>query len=334
MDLLFSKVQAIVNKSQRVLVIQADNPDADSLGSALALEQILGEAGKYCGVEVPTYLRYIDGWSRVSQDLPSNFDASIIVDTSAMSLLQKLQESGKISWVAGKPCIVLDHHDETDNDIYFATVTCNSSDVSSAGELIFELAKQFGWKLDKSSAEHIMTAILGDTQGLTNSMASPKTYRVMAELCELGANRPHLEELRREASKMDPKIFSYKADLIKRTEFVADGKMTIVTVPQEEINKYSPLYNPAPLIQADMLQTSGVEIAVVIKNYTDGKMLGSIRCNQNAPIAAELAKHFGGGGHNFASGFKVQDGRPFNEIKSECISFATELLDKLNGKAK
>jgi nanoRNase/pAp phosphatase (c-di-AMP/oligoRNAs hydrolase) len=104
-----------------------------------------------------------------------------------------------------------------------------------------------------------------------------------------------------------------------------------VTIPQAEISQYSPLYNPAPLVQGDMLQTRGVLISVVLKQYDDGKATAAIRCNNGAPLGAKLAEHFGGGGHPYASGFKVVPGdqhyRPFNEIKSECIRFATELLD-------
>ncbi|MEJ0073023.1 MAG: alpha/beta hydrolase [Candidatus Saccharibacteria bacterium] len=46
-------------------------------------------------------------------------------------------------------------------------------------------------------------------------------------------------------------------------------------------------------------------------------------------IGDKLAEHFGGGGHSHSAGFKVQDGRPFNEVKSECIEFATQLLNNL-----
>ena len=316
---------------QWVVIIQADNPDADSLGSALALEQILGEMGKsvylYCGVETPTYLRYLDGWSRINQELPSNFDASIIVDASTMTLLEKLEQSGGKGWLATKPCIVLDHHHTTDNSIDFATVTLNEPTKSSTGEVIYDLASRLNWNIDVTAGEHIMTCILGDTQGLTNELTGSRTYEIMAKLTDLGANRPKLEELRRMSSKMDPKIFRYKAELIQRTELHNDGKLALVTVPQAEINEYSPLYNPAPLIQSDMLMTLDVVVSVVIKHYDDGKILASIRCNSSAPIAAQLAQHFGGGGHTYAAGFKITDGRPVNEIKSECISFASQLLE-------
>jgi phosphoesterase RecJ-like protein len=329
-DNTLKTIASLVNDAKTIVIIQADNPDADSLGSALALEQIFGEAKKsvhlYCGVMMPQYLHHLDGWSRVSDRLPSKFDLSIIVDTSASSLLQKLSESGHQGWISSRPCIVLDHHAETENDISYATVVHNDSGVSSTGELIYHLAKSLDWPIDISSGESMMSAILGDTQGLTNDLARSNTYAVMSELVELGVSRPKLEELRREYSKMDSRIFRYKARLIERTELLADGKLALVTIPQEEINSYSPLYNPAPLIQGDMLQTIGVGIAIVLKSYDDGKVLASIRCNQHTPIAADLALRMGGGGHRYAAGFKVQDGRPFNEIKSECISIATELL--------
>lgn len=328
------KIQEILDASHHILILQADNPDADSLASALALEQILEEQGKkislYGAVDVPAYLKYLPGWDRVTGEVPNQFDASIIVDASTLTLLQKLSESGHQGWVAAKPCIVLDHHAEVANTIPFATVTINDAKSSSTGELIYKIAKQLGWKLDVASGECVMTAILADTQGLTNDLASSETYRIMAELVELGVKRPDLEERRREYSKMQPEIFKYKAELIKRTEFHADGKLALVDVPQEEINTYSPLYNPAPLVQTDMLQTTGVGVALVFKVYGDGKILCAIRCNSGYPIAADLAVAFGGGGHPYASGFKITDGRTFSEIKSECIQKATELLDNLS----
>lgn len=328
---MIDQIKQIIDAAERIVIVQADNPDADSLGSALALEQILGEMGKsvylYCGVETPTYLRYLEGWSRINQELPSNFDASIIVDASTMTLLEKLEQSGGKGWLAAKPCIVLDHHHTTDNSIDFANVTLNEPAKSSTGEVIFDLAAQLNWNIDVTTGEYIMTCILGDTQGLTNELTGSRTYEIMAALTNLGVNRPKLEEQRRQSSKMDPKIFRYKAELIQRTELHSDGKLAIVTVPQAEINEYSPLYNPAPLIQSDMLMTLDVAVAVVMKHYDDGKILASIRCNSSAPIAAKLAEHFGGGGHTYAAGFKITDGRPVNEVKSECINLATQLLN-------
>jgi phosphoesterase RecJ-like protein len=327
------QIRQIINAASKIVIVQADNPDADSLGSALALESILGELGKqpylYCAVDMPGYLRYMKGWDRIQNELPKQFDASVIVDASTMTLLEKLSLSGEQGWLASKPCVVLDHHETVEKVVPFATVMINDHQRASTGELIYLLASQLDWPLPLAAQKFLTTSILGDTQGLSNQLASAETYRIMASFVEAGVDRPALEELRREYGKMPPEIYKYKAVLIQRTEFAADGRLALVVIPQAEINEFSPLYNPAPLIQGDMLQTAGVELAIVFKQYTDGKVTGAIRSNPKAGIAAQLAESLGGGGHAFASGFKVVDGRSLEDVKAAAVATATELLDTL-----
>lgn len=322
--------QELISRAKHILIIQADNPDADSLGSALALEQILGEMGKdislYCAVDMPAYLRYLSGWDRVSKDLPGAFDLSIIVDASTMTLLDKFQNPRILKMFMAKQTIILDHHAITDNPIPFATVEINDGNLASTGQLIYHISKSLNWPLDTTSGEFIMNTILGDTQGLTNELATANTYRIMADLIDMGVSRPKLEETRREYSKMPESILRYKAELITRAELYDDGKIALVTVPQHEINEHSPLYNPAPLIQTDLLQTIGVQVAIVLKSYDSGRITAAIRANNGYSVAGKIAEHFGGGGHNYASGFKLEDGRPLHEVKSECISVASDLL--------
>lgn len=323
-------IKNVLDAASTIVIIQADNPDADSLGSALALEHILGDMGKtpilYCGVDMPQYLRYMSGWDRVRNELPTQFDASILVDASTMTLLDRMVEAGYQGWLAAKPCIVLDHHETVEHIVPFADVMINDGSRASAGELLYLLGTQLSWPLSVQAQTWIMASILGDTQGLSNNLASAETYRIMAHMVEAGVNRPALEEKRREFGKMHPDIYRYKAELIKRTEFSLNGKLATVLITQAEINQYSPLYNPAPLIQTDMLQTEGVALAVVIKQYDDGRVTGAIRSNPTAGIAGAIAEQLGGGGHAFASGFKVTDGRSADQIKTELIRLADELL--------
>ncbi|HET9098675.1 MAG TPA: DHH family phosphoesterase [Candidatus Saccharimonadales bacterium] len=325
-----AQINQLITNSSSILIVQADNPDADSLGSSLAMEQILLSLGKetylYCGVDMPTYLRYMEGWDRVTSELPNKFDASIIVDASTMTLFEKLSASGQRGWLAAKPCLILDHHEIVENKVPFATILVNDHHRSSTGELIYLLAKQLNWTMNQKCQSFLMSSILGDTQGLTNQLASATTYKIMAEMVEAGIDRPALEDIRREYSKMPLEIFRYKADLIKKTEFYHQNRLAIVVVPQAEINAFSPLYNPAPLIQGDMLQTKAVAMALVIKRYADGKVTGAIRCNPSAPVGAILADQFGGGGHRFASGFKIDKVEDFNKLKTDIIKAAGVLL--------
>jgi phosphoesterase RecJ-like protein len=326
-----AQIREILEVATRVVIIQADNPDGDSLGSSLALEHIFGDMGKepimYCGVAVPSYLTYLGGWDRVVKDLPVQFDVSIIVDTSADSLLESLTPAGRAK-LAGKPCIIIDHH-ATAATITFATVICNHPAVST-GEIIYELAKQTGWQLNIEAKKMIATSIMADSLGLVTEATSARSIHIIAELVEGGVKLSELDYERRMLMRKSPELVKYKGELLQRIDYAADGRLALVWIPWQEIAEYSPLYNPSMLVMEDMRMTTGVQIAIAFKIYKDGKVTAKIRCNQNAPIAAKLAEHFGGGGHLYASGFKTQrSDQPFNEIKSECISYATELLNNL-----
>lgn len=327
------EINDLLAAAQKVVIIQADNPDGDSLASSLALEQIIGDMGKepymYCGVDMPDYLKHLKGWDRVNKDMPAQFDLSIIVDTSALVLLEKLEQSKYRSWVASRPLIVLDHHSGVKCDIPYATLVVNDDLAVATGEVIYKLTIEHRLPLNLAAKTHIVSSILADSLGLSSEGTTAVTYRIMADLIESGVSRPQLEEARRALSKMPEVIFKYKAKLIQRTELANNGKIAVVTIPDDELKEFSPLYNPAPLIQPDMLQIEGVLVAIVLKNYKDGRVTGSIRTITGAGIAGELAKSFGGGGHIYAAGFKILDSENFGQTKQAVLNKATELLEAM-----
>lgn len=322
----------LIDEAKQIVVLQADNPDGDSLGSSLALEAYLTALNKevslFCTVDMPDYLKYLTGWSRIEHNLPKAFDLAIIVDASTTTLFEKAGAS-LFKALANKHVIVLDHHGTTNNDIDAALII-NESQSSSTAELVYNLFASFDIEIPDEAFDPLMTGILSDTQGLSNQLAQASTYKVMADLLEKGADRAHLEDLRREYNKMAPEIYTYKAALIQRTEFVTDNKIAYVIVPNSEITTYSPLYNPGPLVQADMLQVKGVQMAVVFKVYDDGHLTATIRCNNTAPVADKLAKAFSGGGHALAAGFKVTNITNSQDVIAQALAKATELLDTLD----
>lgn len=335
-DALPADIEKFVAEHQNILVVQADNPDGDSLASALALEQILGDLGKevylYCGVDLPSYLSYFPGSDRVTTEVPNQFDASIIVDTSSDMLLEQLRLKGQRSWLAAKPCLIIDHH-ATAPTIDFANLSYVKPAVATA-ELIYELAHELDWKLNQQAQELLAMGILSDSLGLTSEATTARSIHIIAELVEGGVSLAELESARRETMRREVELIHYKGRLLERVEFYDDNRIATVTIPWAEIEKYSPLYNPPMLVIDDMRLAKGTDIAVCFKVYKDGKITGKIRCNYGKGIADKLAEHFGGGGHSYASGFKLTDGRDFEDVKSECIQVASKLLDELDREQK
>lgn len=313
---------------KKILVLQPENPDGDSIASALALEEILGDAGKevviYSYVNIPGYLRYIQGQDRITDEFPNSFDLTIIVDTVTGSLLENTLIGERMTKIMKSPVLVLDCHPvENDLPIEHAEFFKGEGNVIATGELVYQLAQAHKWSINPTAATHIVEATLADTLGMTTEAVTAQTVRVVAHMLEAGAKMSDIDARRREVMQKSPELVTYKGALLQRVEFLLEGQLAYIHIPWEEIEKYSPHYNPSMLALEELRNTSGVAVSVAIKTYPDGKITGKLRGNK--PIAGALAAHFGGGGHDYAAGFKVTDWN-LDELKLELIKKANELL--------
>jgi len=323
---MYEKFADFLTDKHRICIIQAENPDGDSLGSAIALDYILKDTENtmYCPVDIPKYLRYFPDWSRVSNEFDYKADGYIIVDTAASVLLSKLLDDTAIrNCLYQKPVLVLDHH-ETPDDLDFPHEAIIEP-LPACAMLIFQVAHELNYNIPKVSAEAIYAAISSDTLGLVSNSVNADTMRTMADLIDLGANPAELDERRREFMKKSPRILDYKADLIKRIDYSLDGELATVHIPFEDIQQYSDEYNPNVLILEEMRLVENVIVAVAIKTYPDGKITGKVRTS--SPIADQVAGYFGGGGHPFAAGFRTYD-MSYDDVVSDLVKMIPGLLEQ------
>lgn len=323
---MYDKLQKFLVGKGRICIIQAENPDGDSLGSAIALDYILDqtENSLYCPVDIPEYLHYFEDWSRVSTEFDYKADGYIIVDTAASVLLSKLLDDLVIkNSLYSKPVLVIDHH-ETEDDLDFPHESIIETRPACA-DLIYQAAKACELKIPEPATTALYAAIASDTLGLVSASVTADTMYTMGDLIRLGASPVEIDERRREFMKKTPRILDYKADLIKRIEYSLDGVLATVHIPFEEIQEYSQEYNPNVLILEEMRMVEGVEVAIAVKTYPDGKATGKIRTQ--IPVAEQVAGYFGGGGHAYAAGFRVYD-MSYEEILTDLIKILPEIMEQ------
>lgn len=324
---MFEPVVNALNSAQKIVIIQAENPDGDSLGSSLALEDLLSESGKdvklFCAIDIPKYMHYIQGWDRVEKDWPNDRELAIIVDTSAEALIQQALAQPVIrNFLETHPVIVIDHHQDEDGNLPFATINLTDPSAVATSEILYKLAKDQNWTITPEAAEAMFISIQADSLGLTTQNTTAESYQVAADLVKLGANPSVIENRRREYMKKPADILKYKGELLERIEYHLDGKLATVHIPWNDIEEYSDRYNPSVLVLDEMRMVDTVQVAVAIKTYPDGKLTGKIRVN--LPIADKIAGYFGGGGHEYAAGFKVFEN--YDTIISELITATDKAL--------
>ena len=324
--LMKNDLKPIADAAYKVIIIQAENPDGDSIGTALAIEEILGDMGKettlYCPVEIPQYLRYIDGWDRITNKFDFSADTAFIVDTSSSILLKRvLGTDGVQNFMEHHPVVVFDHH-RTDGDLPFESLNLIDETAVSTGELLFKLAVEDNRTINAQAATNLFISINSDSLGLITENVTAETFRTCAKLIDLGADPAKIEVSRRELMKKSPEILEYKGRLIERIEYHLDGRLALIHIPWDEIEEYSYQYNPTMLVLDEMRLVVGVDVAIGIKTYPDEKLTGKLR--SNIPVSETIAGYFGGGGHEYASGFRIYE--KYDDLVPELISAVDKAL--------
>jgi len=294
----------LVDDAQTILILQPDSPDGDSLGSALGLEEILGDLGKtvhlYSYKEPEPYLRHLEGWDRVSQTMPKTFDLTILVDTGSPALIKSALEH-HFSALTSRPFIIIDHH--VSRQPFGFEVTEIVEEAVATAELITRIALELKWSINERSAYKLASALLADSLGLTTSGTTANSVAALAELCRSGANLYDLARARREATAVTPDLLHLKGRLLESVKFLADGKLAVAEINPDLVAKYKDIAEPYTLILSDMQWTRGVELVAVFKNYGT-KINVPLRGTTGA--AGPVAEAMGGGGHPNAAAYKCK----------------------------
>ncbi len=336
---MFEKLADLLKPCRKVNVIVASNPDADSLGSALALEEIFNHLDRkvnlYCRSEIPVYLRFLDGWQKFENTFSPDYDLAIMVDNSARKLLGSGDDVEEIiTQLRSKPLIILDHH-LSDSDIDFADLNINQPQMAATGQLIYEIAKELGWPLNEISATFLAASILSDSLGFTSQIMvkNAQPLRVVADLVDLGVNLSDLAQRRLKWQELPVDLVSYRGELLKRIEFYDQNKIALLAIEHEEIKKLGSLFNPTVILD-EMRAVENIKLSLGFKKYKNQlnqlfRVTLRIRCHRNCQIAQKLAETFGGGGHPYAAGAKWEaDNLDFDKIKSDVLKTSVDLLSE------
>ena len=292
---IMESLKEAVAGARRILLATHTRPDGDALGSLLGMYFILLGLNKdtvpYCPDRVPRFLTFLPGVDRIQRDIEGRFDASILLDTPEKRLFAE-------GFDARGTFIVIDHHKESES---FGDVVLRQP-ASAVGELIYLAAKRAGWPVDADAAQCLYTSIVADTSSFKYESATPACHRAAADLIELGA----------EPWKTATHLF--ESFSVVRRRLLAEVLGTLITGAND---KYASIYCTREMMRSvgagqDDLEgmvnaarcIAGVELAALLREEEDGIIRVSLR-SKGSVDASVVARHFGGGGHVNAAGFRL-----------------------------
>ncbi|MDF1658326.1 MAG: bifunctional oligoribonuclease/PAP phosphatase NrnA [Verrucomicrobiales bacterium] len=315
MDLSFQPVISRIAKAERVLILCHDRPDGDAIGSAVGLALILEGEGKETQVvnhdPVPEALQFLPEVSRVDSqvDLVQS-DLIIALDSAGRDRIS----SSVWDRISNDPDVInIDHH--VSNPGYG---DINYVDVSSpaTGQIVFQLAKEAGWKINGDAASHLYAAISTDTGSFRYPSTSSETMRVVADLIDKGLDVGRLNQQLYESYPM--RRVEALAFLLRDLRMDCDNRCVSVLLPFVVTERLGLRTGDTEGVIDVIRAIDSVIVAVFFEEFEDGRIRVSSRSKSDQVSVGEVCKEFGGGGHTLAAGARLSG--PLNDAADRFIS--------------
>lgn len=286
MKIDFKECAKLLLQQNNILILTHAHPDGDTLGSGFALCRALMQIGKKARVinddEIPKKYNYLFDDIEFEDFEPSYI---VAVDVATENLLGSLQDK-----YAGKIDLCVDHH--LTNTEFAKKLLLR--DYPAACEIIYMLINEMGVKIDKKIADCLYTGISTDTGCFRYASTTAQSYRIAAELIELGADNGKINRAMFE-TKTKTYVALEKLALNNMKMFCND-RVAVITVTQDMYAKTGSNEQETEALAPLTRQIEGVEIGITIREKANKTCKASIRTYESVN-AADLAKNFGGGGH-------------------------------------
>jgi phosphoesterase RecJ-like protein len=322
--------QAVVDRltsARRVLTICHENPEADALGSALALAMIAELNGAVvtpvCPDPVPPMYDFLVGMDRfrLVPDASVDYDLLVVSDCGELERIGPVLESHRALFER-VPILDIDHH--VSNPRFGETCWIDPGAAATC-EMVTLLAWRMGVPLDYADgalAGALAAGIVMDTGNFNHANVTPRALVTAAALREAGA--PISEIARRMyRSKPNSQLVLF-GRVLGRMESSPDGRLIWSTLELADLHAAQ-----APASQSEGLidllaQSETYETAILFKESDNSSTRISIRTREGGVDATVLAGSFGGGGHARASGATVP--LPLDEARRAVLARAAELV--------
>jgi len=292
-------VELLKEEKGSILIASHESPDADTLGSALALYLFLKKKGKRvsvgCKDKVPHFIDFLPHVEEVTK-LPTQevYDLAIVVDSSGFyrigAEVKAIKKARIDHHIGGEFCGEWDYIDYSE---------------PATASIIYKLLKSWDKDcIDQEIVQCLYSGLATDTGFFRYSSTTAEVFEMAKELVQLGAD-PYKTYVmfgeRESLNKM--KLISKVLETLTCYE---DGLVAGITVLDRFFKETGTEYPDSEGLVNYPKSIEGVEVAFsLIEKSDEGVFKVSLRSKGKVDVA-KIAERLGGGGHKYASGCKIK----------------------------
>ncbi len=307
-DLTLKSVTKLFSEKRNIIFIPHSSPDADALGSCLALYHFFNQENEVNIISPNEYtkiLNFLPGsenilnYERDKEKCENIFNKGDVIFTLDFNSLGRARNLSSLISKSSATTIMIDHHENPDN---YADITISNSKMSSTCEMVYDFICSIDKsKIDNKIATCIYTGIVADTGSFRFPSTTSKTLKVGSELINHGVNVTEIfEKLHNNFQFKRLKLLGSAINNFKKIEGLP-VVYTSITDNDQKVNDFkkgdSEGFVNFGLSVADILCS-----VLFIEKKDEGLIKISFRSKGDFKVNIFASKYFNGGGHEHASG--------------------------------
>lgn len=297
------EIYDLIEKYDTIIIHRHARPDMDAIGSQIGLSLIIEQ--NYPDKEVYVVgdlnnMSYLAQMDNVKEEVYSNA-LSIITDVSVTKMIS--DDRYKLA----KQRIIIDHH-ENETDVNDVAVFYKDSGFGSACEMIIDFIREYKLKITPDAATYLYGGMVTDTGRFMHLKNASRTFELASYITKFSPNIQafynyiYTEPLKRRLTK---NLFT-KFEITKNN--VAYRKNDIAIIKKSGLDFQA-------ISRGMVNQMAGIKEVPIWANFTEdiehNLIVGEFR--SRGITIVDIAKKYGGGGHNNACGASLKD---WNEVDS------------------
>lgn len=301
---IYERIDREIRRSRRIIIHRHERPDMDAIGSQYGLALLLRHNFPDKEVHVVGDVNDMV-YDAVMDDVPDEQYEDALVIITDVSVSRMISDD---RYTLANTRIIIDHH-TNDTDVSDISVFYRDDSFSSASEMIIDYARATGLKMTPEAAIYLYGGMVTDTGRFLHLKDASRTFELASYVTGV---KPDIDRFY---------AYLYTESLKKRRtkHLFSDFEMTEHGVAYRknthEIIEKSGLDFQA-VSRGMVNQMAGIKEVPIWANFTEDiekdAIIGEFRARGISIV--DIAKAYGGGGHDQACGATLADWREVDRI--------------------
>ena len=288
--------------ARRITAICHENPDADTIGAAIAVSLIgdaLGAQTEIVSADTPAPMfAFLPRIGEVRPRPGLEPDLAVVCDAATLERVGRIavEEAG---WLSRARLVNIDHHISNDG---FGALNLVDPAAAATCQVVARLAVDLGVELDAPLATALLTGIVRDSHGFSDPATTGETLRWAATLVDAGA--PLAQIHRYVLGELPYRTMALWGRMLNEIGQSTDGRVVYTVLTQRMLDDTEAEQHDADGIVEFMAKAKGADVALLLREIGPTSTRLSVRTT-DAVDATEIAAAFGGGGHARRAGCTI-----------------------------